>query len=291
MSVEMSHFELGPWGPATLRLLYEESLRYVGAVAMPGGGQAVHAHMSGGQPLSRLPVYECVVCEMRACQVCITYPRRGCRLIAVFLETTAQGKEPPAVLGEGDPPDPAEAPRDQPILLGYQVDDGGRAAAGFAGRSNDALIRAIAICAGLGYRDVREAMTAQMAANGYTLTGGPSALRRRQERERGGWQGGRLTPKEVGEGVLFHFGFQRIKLPGGPRPTYAEAWRRYGDCIVESRRTKSALVGGALRDTEDSRTVRQSGNPRPDGTFAQSRASERKAQLVWVRGRCQTGDR
>ena len=196
------------------------------------------------------------------------------------------------MLGEGDPPDPAEGPRDQPILLGYQVDDGGRAAAGFTGRSNDALIRAIAICAGLGYRDVREAMTAQMAANGYTLTGGPSALRRRQERERGGWQGGRLTPKEVGEGVLSHFGFQRIKLPRGPRPTYAEAWRRYDDCIVESGRIRCPpLVGGALRDTEDSRTVRQSGRPLPDGTFAQSRASERKAQLVWVRGRCQTGDR
>ena len=103
MSVEMSHFELGPWGPATLRLLYEESLRYVGAVAMPGGGQAVHAHMSGGQPLSRLPVYECVVCEMRACQVCITYPRRGCRLIAVFFGDDGPGEGTPGRAGRGGP--------------------------------------------------------------------------------------------------------------------------------------------------------------------------------------------
>ena len=290
--MQTPHFEQGPLDPATLRLLYEESLRYVGAVTMPGGGQAVHAHMSGGHPLSGLPVYRCAACERQACTVCIADTRKSCRLIAVFLETTAQGKEVTAVLGEEDPPDPGEDPPDQPMetRLGFEVDDGGRAAAGLRGTSNDGLIRAIAICTGLGYRAVREVMAAQMAANGRTLTGEPSAIRRRQEPQRGGWQGGRLTPQEVGEEVLSHFGFERVNLPRGPRPTYLEAWRTYDSCIVESGRIRSALVGGALRDTKDSRTVRQSGRPLPDGTFAQSRVLERKAQRVWVRGQSQTGD-
>ena len=71
---------------------------------------------------------------------------------------------------------------------------------------------------------------------------------------------------------------------GGPRPTYWEAFHTYGDCIVESGRIRCALVGGAIRDTEDCRTVRQSGRPRPDGTFARPRRSERKAQRVWKNG-------
>ena len=290
MAMQMSHFELGPWDPATLRRLVVESLRYVGVVTMPGGGQAVHAHMSGGQPLSRLPVYRCVVCKRRACTVCITDTGRSCRLISIFLGTTAQGKDLAAVLGEEEPPSPGEEPPDQPILLGYQVDDGGRAAAGFPGRSNDGVVRAIAICGGLDYRDVREVMTAHMKENGYTLAGGPSALRRRQEQQRGGWQDGTLTGKGVEEQVLAHFGFERVSLPGGPRPTYWGAFHTYGDCIVESGPIRCALVGGALRDIEDSRTVRQSGNPRPDGTFARPRLSERKAQGLWKRGRSQTGD-
>ena len=289
----MPHFEQDqPLEPAALRKLYKESILYVRVVIMPGGGQAVHAHMSGDRALTGLSVYRCLACEKRACEVCITGAGKGCRHIAIFVETTALGKAFRAVLGEEDPPDPGEEPRDQPMemRLGYQADDGGRAAAGFSGRSNDGLIPAIAICARLGYREVREAMTALMKANGYTLTGGPTALRRRQEQQRGGWQGGRLTRKEVEEQLLTHFGFKRVNLPAGPRPTYLEAFDTYGNCIVESGRIRCALVGGELRDIEDSRIVRQYDSPRVNGTFGARRVSERKAQRVWVRGESQTGD-
>jgi len=45
---------------------------------------------------------------------------------------------------------------------------------------------------------------------------------------------GQRHPALVQEDVLRDFGFRKVKLPAGPRPTYSEASERYGDCIVRA---------------------------------------------------------
>lgn len=49
------------------------------------------------------------------------------------------------------------------------------------------------------------------------------------------------------------YGLQKVKLPAGPKPTYTQAAARYGDCIVKTTRHVTAIVGGVVRDTYDTR--------------------------------------
>jgi len=79
------------------------------------------------------------------------------------------------------------------------------------------------------------------------------------------------------------FGFRKVKLPAGPRPTYSEASERYGDCIVRTAKHWAAIRQGVLRDLGDGRTYESKiwgedmdGSSR---TFPVTR--ERKAASVW----------
>ena len=155
-------------------------------------------------------------------------------------------------------------------MIGYRYDDGGRAAAGYRGKTGDCVVRAIAICACEDYRAVYRTMAGHMKANGYAASANAYATRegkRKAPRRRG-----QLSAPRVQDRVLEAYGFRKVRLPAGERPTYTEAHHRYGDCIVGTTKHVAAIVGGALRDTFDGRTYEWDFETR-----------ERKAQSVWVR--------
>ncbi len=155
-------------------------------------------------------------------------------------------------------------------MIDYRYDDGGRAAAGYRGETGDCVVRAIAICAREDYRAVYRTMAEHMKRNGYAASGNAYATResnRKEPRRRG-----QLTARRVQRRVLEAYGFRRVRLPAGERPTFTEAHRQYGDCVVGTARHMAAIVDGALQDTFDGRTYEWDFETR-----------ERKAQSVWVR--------
>ena len=143
--------------------------------------------------------------------------------------------------------------------LKYEYDDGGRAAAGYKGYAGDCVCRALTILEAGDYRANYRELAAGEAAAGHARSArnGISI---------------KVYPK-----VFAAHGLVKVKLPPGPKPTYAEAHRRYGDCIVTTARHVACLKGGALRDTFDGRTYIWA-----DG-YAGEEVRERKAAAVWVR--------
>ena len=159
-------------------------------------------------------------------------------------------------------------------MIGYRYNDGGRAAAGYRGKTGDCVVRAIAICAGEDYLSVYRTMADHMKRNGYAASGNAYATRERNRKAPR--RRDQLTARRVQDRVLEAYGFMKVRLPRGERPTYTEAHHRYGDCIVGTTKHLAALVGGVLRDTFDGRTYEWDLETR-----------ERKAQCVWVRPRRQ----
>ena len=155
-------------------------------------------------------------------------------------------------------------------MIGYRYDDGGRAAAGYRGKTGDCVVRAIAICARQDYRSVYLTMAEHMKANGYAASGNAYATRERNRKVPR--HKGQLTARRVQDRVLEAYGFGKVRLPSGERPTYTEVHRRYGDCIVGTTKHMAAIVDGALRDTFDGRTYEWDAETR-----------KRRAQSVWVR--------
>ena len=157
-------------------------------------------------------------------------------------------------------------------MIDYRYDDGGRAAAGFRGRTGDCVVRAIAICSSEDYRAVYGTMAQHMKRNGYAASGNAYATRERNRKAPR--RRGQLTAKRVQDSVLEAYDFRKISLPAGERPTFTEAHRQFGDCVLGTTKHVAAIVDGALRDTFDGRTYEWEFEIR-----------ERKAQSVWVRRR------
>ena len=83
--------------------------------------------------------------------------------------------------------------------------------------------------------------------------------------------------------VFEDFGFEKVKLPAGNRPTYTEAYRRYGNCIVKTTRHVCAIINGKLLDTFDGRTYMWTGKPGlSNHNLAIGQTFERKAMSVWT---------
>ena len=148
-------------------------------------------------------------------------------------------------------------------MIDYQHNDGGRAAAGYRGSAGDCVVRAIAIASGQSYQTVYAAMAETMHEHGYARTGDAGRAGRKRR--------GQKTVTAVQDIVLRHFGFRKVKLPRGPRPTYTQAHARYGTCVVSTTGHMAALKDGALQDTHDGRAYDYG-----------ELAGERKAQSVWV---------
>ncbi len=173
-------------------------------------------------------------------------------------------------------------------MIDYHYDDGGREAAGYRGRTGDCVVRAIAVCARQDYRAVYLTMAEQMKRNGYAASGNAYAIRERSRRAPR--RKGQITARRVQDRVLELYGFRKVRLPAGARPTFTEAHERYGDCIVGTTKHVAAVVDGALRDTFDGR-VYQWAKPRTESAWDVFRPAaetgfetrERKAQSAWVR--------
>lgn len=122
-------------------------------------------------------------------------------------------------------------------------DDGGRAAAGFKGRTNDCAVRAIAIATGTDYR------TAYDMVAKFCKQEKPSRVRRGMSSPRAGVHlltmhkimadlGWRWTPTmRIGSGCTVHM--RADELPDGP-------------VIVKLSRHFAAVVDGVVYDTHDS---------------------------------------
>ena len=173
-------------------------------------------------------------------------------------------------------------------MIDYHYDDGGREAAGYRGRTGDCVVRAIAVCARQDYRAVYLTMAEHMKRNGYAASGNAYAIRERTRRAPR--RKGQITVRRVQDHVLELYGFRKVRLPAGARPTFTEAHQRYGDFIVGTTKHVAAVVDGALRDTFDGRTYEWA-KPRTESGWDVFRPAaqagvetrERKAQSVWVR--------
>ena len=140
-------------------------------------------------------------------------------------------------------------------MVGYVYDDGGRAAAGYKGKTGDCVVRAYCILTGADYRDT------------YRDIADDNETRGQKRSVRSG-----ANPNYSYPGL----GLVKVKLPKGPRPTYTEAHERYGDCIVRTAKHVAAVVDGNLRDIFDGRTYLM------DDEYGVEHLHDRKAQSVWV---------
>ena len=163
--------------------------------------------------------------------------------------------------------------------LGFQPGDGGRAASGRRGTAGDCVTRAASLLlgrqAGLDLDDqttgdwgaLYDGTYRQLAAANKASPTAPKGGRRSA---RDGLHRAVYDPVFTGE-----FGFVKVKLEAGPRPTWEQAHDRFGDCVVSTAKHIAALIDGALRDLFDGRTYDW---PNEDGVLE---TRERKAQAVY----------
>jgi hypothetical protein len=125
----------------------------------------------------------------------------------------------------------------------YVYDDGGRAAAGFRGKTGDCVCRAIAIATGRPYREVYDELTAigwnswrayWRDGDGLYVPGGEARRRERAYIESLGWK---WTPTmRIGQGCKVHL--RADELPAGR-------------LLVSVSRHLVAVIDGVIRDIHD----------------------------------------
>ena len=155
--------------------------------------------------------------------------------------------------------------------IGYRYSDGGRAASGRSGKAADCVVRAATLLQG--FRDGLDPADFLTDVWGrlYDATYKRLAIANRDG------LGGRRTAREGiyradYEPVFVNdFGFVKVKLGRGSKPTYSEAYATYGPCIVKTTKHVCALIDGRLYDLSDGRIYDWFGELR-----------ERKAQCVYA---------
>lgn len=147
-------------------------------------------------------------------------------------------------------------------MIDYQYNDGGRAAAGYRGDDGDCTIRALTIHMGAtadAYKTIRAAMLAECKHQGIARGIGTGRGQGRKQ-------------KRAIDALYARYGFAKVKLGRGARPTWTEAYAQYGDCIVSTARHVAAIMDGAVHDTWDSRTHNYNDIP-----------TQRKAMTIYAR--------
>jgi hypothetical protein len=123
----------------------------------------------------------------------------------------------------------------------FQMNDGGRAAAGYRGHSGDCVVRSIAIATGKSYRDVydginalRDSMRQTRKVRKSSARDGVSRVVYERYLQNLGW---RFVPTmRIGSGCKVHL--KSGELPGGR-------------LIVRVSRHLTAVVDGVIHDTHD----------------------------------------
>ena len=130
-------------------------------------------------------------------------------------------------------------------MIGFVYDDGGRADAGYRGKTGDCVIRATAIATGLEYEKLYKKF-ARLNKKRYGIATGRQGV-----------------AKKDYEPVLESLGFvKRSRQKGSKWETFTQAYQYYGDCIIVFPHHMAAIVDGNLRDTEDWRTYEWEGEIR-----------------------------
>ena len=139
------------------------------------------------------------------------------------------------------------------IEADWVYDDGGRAAAGFRGRSGDCAVRALAIAGGLGYVEAKDLL--EDCAEAFSL-GRSREARRQAARPRGGRSlaAGTFTP--IMAAAMKRVGWDWVNLRGaaaGSSVGYPllddDTCRQIGRGVLNVRKHFTAVVGGVIRDT------------------------------------------
>ena len=161
-------------------------------------------------------------------------------------------------------------------FIGYLFTDGGRQASGRRGKTGDCVTRAAALLQG--FRDGLSMTDFRSDAWGslYDRT-----YKRLAVANRDGYGGNRSARNGIYKAdyepvFVNDFGFVKIRLGKGTRPTYSEAYHRFGPCIVKTRKHVCALIDGKLLDNHDGRTY-----PWPDD-YGDVEIRERKAMSVYA---------
>ena len=128
-------------------------------------------------------------------------------------------------------------------MIRYQYNDGGRKEAGYKGHTGDCVARALAISTGKPYKEIYDFVGETMKSHGYKRSANAYYS--------GNHRRGMRKPKLVQEDIIRSFGFEKVKLPKGPRPTYRQAYEQYGDCMVATRGHILAIKDGAVQDIFD----------------------------------------
>ena len=152
--------------------------------------------------------------------------------------------------------------RENATMIGYEYNDGGRAAAGYRGSDDDCVIRAIAIHMGAtadAYKTIRAAMLQECKNAGIARGIGTKRGEGRKQRR-------------AIEALYARYGFRKVALGRGARPTWTEAYEQYGNCIVSTTKHVAAIQNGAVRDTFDGRVHHYNDIP-----------TERKAMTIYAR--------
>ena len=123
-------------------------------------------------------------------------------------------------------------------MIGYQFNDGGRAASGRKGSAGDCVVRALAIVTGSSYD-----ATYRRVANACKDAGGRRSARNG-------------VPQHVADRCLADAGLRRLRLPAGFSHDLASSASVVGmACVLGNRHHYAAVVGGVLFDVTDSRTM------------------------------------
>ncbi len=161
-------------------------------------------------------------------------------------------------------------PPTAPSLIPYAYDDGGRAAAGFTSPTGDCVVRAIAILTGTPYIHVHHRMAAAIRRAGYSPSEHAHRHKPRPNLKP------RISPLGVQHLVQASYGLYYANLGRGRLPTFSEAYRLYGDCLVATPDHMSAIVNGTLRDTFDSRFCERPPKRGP-------KDDQQRAEAIWLR--------
>ncbi len=123
-------------------------------------------------------------------------------------------------------------------------DDGGRAAAGFAGRAGDCVTRSIAIATGLPYLEVYEALSAGCREQRVT----------KRSRRRASARSGVDTRRKWFRDYMASLGFQWVptmRIGSGCRVHLVDGELPAGRLIVALSKHYTAVIDGVIHDTHD----------------------------------------
>ncbi len=146
-------------------------------------------------------------------------------------------------------PQPGALHSDGTRALDFIFDDGGRAAAGFAGRARDCVARSIAIASKRPYAEVYAAIA---KGNGSQRA---SLGRKRSRSARNGVNTGRKWFKDYMQSLGFHW-IPAMHVGSGRRTRLLQGELPSGRIIVALTRHYAAVIDGVIHDTANpSRTT------------------------------------